>query len=82
MSMIPLFPFLMPPVTNSRFETDVPCDEEAEVQQIETEHQNWVNAIQQTASDLNPIGGPSAEHLDNDTDDEDDQDGRIINLTA
>lgn len=78
MSMIPIFPTTMPPVINSVwFDNDVPCDEEREVQALETEHQSWMNAIQKTAWDLNPIGGPSAEHLDNDTDD-DDQDGNYL----
>jgi len=67
-----MFPSLMPPTTNSLwFDTDIPCDEENEVQSLENEHQNWLNSISQTACDLNPIGGPFTETLDNDTDDED-----------
>lgn len=75
--MLPLFPSLMPPITNSLwFDIDPVCDEEAEVQAMENEHQNWLNAISQTAQDLNPIGGPFTEQLDNDSDDED-QDGEL-----
>lgn len=46
---------------------------------LENEHQSWLNAISQTASDLNPIGKTPAENMDNDTDDED-QDGKFLIL--
>lgn len=48
---------------------------------MENEHQSWLNAISQTASDLNPIGKTPAENMDNDTDDED-QDGKYIKLLS
>lgn len=77
MSMLPLFPSLMPPITNSLwFDTDPASDEAAEVRTLEQDHQDWLNAIQQTANDLNPIGGPFTEQLENESDDEE-QDGKL-----
>ncbi|XP_063702787.1 anaphase-promoting complex subunit 15B [Culicoides brevitarsis] len=72
MSMIPFFPSLMPPTTNSLwFDIDVACDEDSEITALETEHQQWLNSISQTASDLNPLGKTPAEQIDNETDEED-----------
>uniref|UniRef100_U5ETV7 Anaphase-promoting complex subunit 15 n=1 Tax=Corethrella appendiculata TaxID=1370023 RepID=U5ETV7_9DIPT len=70
--MLPFFPSLRPAIANSLwFDADESCDDDAEVQAMETEHQNWVNKISQIGVDLHPIG-KLAEHMENiDTDDED-----------
>lgn len=44
MSMIPFFPSLRPTVGSSIcIEADKPCDEEAELREIEKEHVAWVS---------------------------------------
>jgi Anaphase-promoting complex subunit 15 len=44
--MIPFFPSLTPPMTNSLwFDVDIPCDDESDVVQLENEHQNWVRFL-------------------------------------
>jgi hypothetical protein len=44
--MIPFFPSLTPPLTNSLwFDVDIPCDDESDVVQLETYHQSWVSTL-------------------------------------
>lgn len=46
MSMIPFFPSLRPTVESSiGIDADTPCDEEAELREIEKEHVAWVNVL-------------------------------------
>lgn len=54
------------------FAVDECCDEDAEVNAMETENQEWINRIQQIGADLVPIGKHVNEHTDNmDSEDED-----------
>lgn len=79
---LPLFPKCLPKLTDrSWFDVDHPCDHEDEVAQLEKEHQDWIESILKTNSDLPPIGKNSAENVgddedeeeeDNDDDDDDD----------
>lgn len=71
--MLPFFPTLRPAIANSLwFAADECCDEDAEVNAMETENQEWLNRIGQIGTDLVPIGKNVNEHTDNmDSEDED-----------
>lgn len=73
MSMIPFFPTLRPSIaSNLWFDVDIPCDDDLDVTNLETEHQNWLNSISQIAFDLHPLGGKNQQELSNDSEDDDD----------
>lgn len=76
--MLPFFPSLKPSVVNSIwFDVDVPCDEEAELREMEKEHQEAVWEVAQMARNLQPFGqpqtvvGPETDDEDNNDDSED-----------
>lgn len=75
----PLFPSLEPPVVDPNwFSCDKAIDEDAELAQLEKEHQNWINEISQKDSDLVPTGQVEAgfeedEEEDDDPDDDDEE---------
>ncbi|XP_053683688.1 anaphase-promoting complex subunit 15 [Sabethes cyaneus] len=71
--MLPFFPSLRPAVANNLwFAVDECCDEDAEVNAMESEHQEWLNRMSQIGADLAPIGKDTNEHADNmDSEDDD-----------
>jgi len=72
---LPLFPTLRPKLVDPAwFHVDQPCDDELEVEQLEQEHQNWLNSIAQRNSDLTPIGKTATETLDEEEEDDDEDD--------
>ncbi|KFB40275.1 AGAP007324-PA-like protein [Anopheles sinensis] len=71
--MIPFFPPLQPSSAyDFWFSVEESYDDDAEVNTMETEHQDWLNRITLIGSDLTPIGKNLVEHMENmDTEDED-----------
>ncbi|KAK4883639.1 hypothetical protein RN001_006958 [Aquatica leii] len=71
----PLFPTLKPKLVDSLwFNVNQPCDDEVEVEQLEQDHQIWLNSIAQRNSDLIPIGKTATETLDEDEEDDEEDD--------
>ncbi|XP_064482299.1 anaphase-promoting complex subunit 15B-like isoform X2 [Ornithodoros turicata] len=71
----PLFPSLQPKIADPHwFCVDRPCDDEAELTQLEKEHQNALTSISQKHSELVPIGKTAAEEEDEEDEEEDDND--------
>ncbi|XP_041768633.1 anaphase-promoting complex subunit 15 [Anopheles merus] len=72
--MIPFYPSLQPSAAyNFWFSVDESYDDDAEVNNLETEHTEWLNRITLIGQELTPIGKSSNEqHMENmDTEDED-----------
>ncbi|XP_064482298.1 anaphase-promoting complex subunit 15B-like isoform X1 [Ornithodoros turicata] len=71
----PLFPSLQPKIADPHwFCVDRPCDDEAELTQLEKEHQNALTSISQKHSELVPIGKTAAELQEEDEEDEEEDD--------
>lgn len=69
------FPSLQPKIADQPwFYVDRPWDDEAELTQLEKEHQNMLTSIAQKHSDLVPIGKTAAELQDEDEEDDEDDD--------
>jgi len=71
----PLFPSLQPPVVDPNwFSCDKPVDEDAELAQLEKEHQNWIQEIAQKDCDLVPTGQIDAATFEDEEEEDDDND--------
>lgn len=72
---IPLFPGLMPKVTDSLwFSIDRPCDDENELGVLEQEQQTWMTSITQEDCDILPIGKTALEQMDEEEEDDEEED--------
>uniref|UniRef100_A0A1B6D2N6 Anaphase-promoting complex subunit 15 n=1 Tax=Clastoptera arizonana TaxID=38151 RepID=A0A1B6D2N6_9HEMI len=72
---IPLFPDLTPKMIDSLwFTLDRPRNDESELLQLETQHQNWLNSIQNMDGELLPIGKTATESQDDEEDEEEEED--------
>ncbi|XP_022906578.1 anaphase-promoting complex subunit 15-like [Onthophagus taurus] len=75
MSSYPLFPKLTPKLIDPAwFGMDKSFDEDAEVTQLEQEHQKWLSSIAQRYSNVTPIGKSASENLEEDEEEDDEDD--------
>lgn len=75
MSQLPFFPRLRPSLVNDIwFDVDVSYDEEAELRELEKQHQDVIWSVTQQASEVLPFGRPQTLGGAGESDDEADQD--------
>jgi len=69
------FPTLLPRLIDPIwYGVDRPCDDEAELTQLEEEHQRWLQSISEKHSSVVPLGKSTAPHADDAEDEEEDGD--------
>ncbi|XP_063972821.1 anaphase-promoting complex subunit 15-like [Diachasmimorpha longicaudata] len=74
MSFMPLWPNLQPRSTDPLwFNADKPCDDEEEVDKLETLHQTWKDRTRATGSDQIPIGKSASDFRGSEEEEEEEE---------